>query len=81
MKLKIQMWGKSAAIRIPNELMSDAGLSIGDTVEVKDMRGVLTLETIKPKYTLEELLAEMPNGLPSISYWNEITPVGKEIVT
>ena len=31
-----------------------------------------------PKHKLEDLLAEMPEGLPMIEGWNVMAPVGKE---
>jgi hypothetical protein len=32
----------------------------------------------KPKYKLEDLIAEMPAGLPIHKEWDTIPPVGKE---
>jgi len=32
----------------------------------------------KRRYSLEELMAEMPSKLPRLEDWDAITPVGKE---
>ena len=32
----------------------------------------------KPKFKLEDLIAEMPEGLPVLQEWDTMPPVGKE---
>lgn len=34
----------------------------------------------KPRYKLEELLAEMPGQFPRVEGWDDMKPVGKEVL-
>ena len=74
MKLNIQKWGNSAAIRLPAAMLAQIGASVGDAVEVDPA----AFRVAKPKYKLADLMAEMPDGLPMVAGWDEMTPVGKE---
>lgn len=74
MKLNIQKWGNSAAIRIPTAMLTQIGATIGDAVEVDPA----AFRVAKPKYKLVDLLAEMPDGLPMVEGWDMMTPIGKE---
>jgi len=74
MKLKIQKWGNSAAIRIPAAMLTQIGATIGDAVEVDPA----AFRVAKPEYKLADLLAEMPDGLPMVEGWDTMAPVGKE---
>ena len=35
----------------------------------------------RPKYELEDLIAEMPDGLPLVEGWDEMQPVGLEVLS
>jgi antitoxin ChpS len=74
MKLSIQKWGNSAAIRLPAAMLTEIGASIGDAVEVDPT----AFRVAKPKYKLATLMAEMPQGLPLVEGWDEMLAVGKE---
>jgi antitoxin component of MazEF toxin-antitoxin module len=74
MKLNIQKWGNSAAIRLPTAMLAQIGAGIGDSVEVDPA----AFRVAKPKYKLADLLAEMPDGLPMVDGWDTLEPVGKE---
>jgi antitoxin ChpS len=74
MKLNIQKWGNSAAIRLPAAMLSQIGAGIGDAVEVDPA----AFRVAKPKYKLADLMAEMPDGLPMVEGWDTMKPVGKE---
>lgn len=80
MRLKIQKWGKSAAIRLPTEFLNQVGLSIGDSIELSVLTHGLKLETSKPKYNLADLLAEMPNVMPMVEGWDSMQELGLEII-
>jgi antitoxin ChpS len=80
MRLKIQKWGKSAAIRLPTELLNQVGLSIGDSIELSVLTHGLKLETSKPKYKLADLLAGIPNGMPMVEGWDSMQELGLEII-
>lgn len=80
MRLKIQKWGRSAAIRLPSVFLNQVGLSIGNSIDLSMSTDGLKLEASKPKYKLADLLAEMPNGMPMVEGWDSMQEVGHEII-
>lgn len=80
MRLKIQKWGNSAAVRLPASILAQLGVKVGDSFEVDVSAQVATLRAAKPKYKLADLLAqcdknapppaEMPEGLPRVEGWD-----------
>jgi antitoxin MazE len=60
MQARVQRWGNSLAIRIPKPFALEIGLEQNTLVTVSISEGKLLLEPIvEPKYTLEQLLAEV----------------------
>ena len=53
---KISRWGNSAAVRIPKEVLEQAGLREGLRVDFSTRQGVLEVRKRRP--TIEELFAE-----------------------
>lgn len=81
MKVKIQKWDNSAAIRLLSTIMARLNTKIGDLIEVEPSMGKLTLSPLtKPKYKLEDLLAQMSDGFSTIEEWENMPPVGNEIL-
>ena len=79
MKLNIQKWGNSAAIRLPAAMLSQIGASIGDAVEVDPD----AFRVAKPQYKLTDLLAQCDQDAPppaDMAGWENMTPVGAEII-
>lgn len=77
-KLNIQKWGNSAAIRLPASILAQLGASIGDAIEVDPA----TLKVAKPKYKLADLLAQCDKNAPppeDLSAWDSSEPVGREV--
>jgi antitoxin MazE len=57
---RVQRWGNSLAIRIPRPFALEIGLEQNSLVTVSIAEGKLLLEpVVGPKYTLEQLLAEV----------------------
>lgn len=79
MKLNIQKWGNSAAVRLPASILAQLGVHVGDAFEVDVSNGAATLRVAKPRYRLEDLMAEMPDGLPRVDGWDEMPAVGLEV--
>ena len=79
MKVQVKKWGNSASVRIPAAVMAAAALDIDQTVDVRAENGRVVIEPIRPpKYTLDELLAEMtPDNFPDLVDFGP--PVGREI--
>ena len=80
MQLCIKKWGNSAAIRIPQTILAQLHLKENDlcSAEIIDNSLVLRPEKAKKKYDLKTLLAEMPQDLPRVDAWDELSDVGLE---
>ena len=80
MKIKIQKWGNSLAVRIPKSFAVQTQIEQDSVVDLSLVNGEIIVkpQRDKPKYTLEKLLAEITdeNVHPETDWGN---PVGKEI--
>ena len=57
MRVTVKKWGNSAAVRLPTSIMKATQLEVDEVVEVREDRGRIVIEPIKPKkYQLSELL-------------------------
>lgn len=79
MKLSIQKWGNSAAVRLPTAMLAQLGVKVGDELNADVSDGTLTLQPARPKYNIAALMAEMPDGLPRVEGWDSVPAVGKEL--
>lgn len=60
MKVQIQKWGNSLALRIPKSFAVESKIEQGSTVEVSLKQGKLVVAPlIAPEFTLEELLSKV----------------------
>lgn len=58
MKVQVQRWGNSLALRIPKSLAIETHISNGSEVELSLVDGKLIIEPIvEPTFSLDELLA------------------------
>jgi len=48
-------WGKSLAVRLPGEVVSQAGLKEGELVDVQARDGDIVIRQVVPRFTLTEL--------------------------
>lgn len=83
MQIKIQQWGNSAAIRLPATVLKQMRLGVGSTLSLDTAGEALVLKPVrsKPKYTLEELMAQCDLDAPEpadMADWNAMRPVGRE---
>ena len=78
MKLKVQKWGNSLALRIPKALAIEANIASGSTVEMSLSNGGLKIKPVEDQeYTLDELLS----GITAENIHDEVStgiPQGKE---
>lgn len=84
MKLSIQRWGNSAAVRLPAAMLAQLGVKIGDafTVDV-NARQEAVLRVAKPRYTLDELLAQCDPASPMSAQerqWLDAPAAGDELI-
>lgn len=62
MRVTVKKWGNSAAVRLPASIMQATQLELDQVVEVREDRGRIVIEPIKPKkYELAELLKDITN--------------------
>jgi len=75
---QVSRWGNSLAIRIPRNILRDAGVEEGDRLSLdlaKD--GAIVIRSTRRKYSLDELVAGItPKNRHSETDWGE--PRGKE---
>ena len=78
MTAHIKKWGNSSAIRLPADIMAQAGLCLEDAVTIRVEDGKVVIESQpKIKYSLEELLKDVtPDQLHEETDWGQ--PVGNE---
>ena len=79
----IGRWGKNLAVRFPGEIAEEAGLSLGDRVEVEVRDGDIVLRRPIPRFSVEELFrgrspAEWREEYAGAYDWGP--DVGREIV-
>jgi len=61
MVVKIQRWGNSQGLRLAKHVLEDAGIAIGDDVEiVVGEKEIRIIKRARPKFILEEMIARMP---------------------
>lgn len=79
MKLKVQKWGNSLALRIPKALAIEANVASGSTVDMSLSNGELKIRPVEDQeYSLDELLS----GITAENIHDEVStgaPQGKEI--
>ncbi|MCI0336392.1 MAG: AbrB/MazE/SpoVT family DNA-binding domain-containing protein [Acidobacteria bacterium] len=62
MVAKIQKWGNSQGLRLTKHVLDDAGISIGDDVEIIVGKNEIIIKKARPKFVLEEMVARMPKN-------------------
>lgn len=77
-KSSLQAWGNSSGVRIPKQIMTKAGVSIGSSVTINARKGVIIIRANDIEPTLDELLAQMKDGdrLTEVDFGE---PSGREI--
>ena len=78
MKVQIQKWGNSLALRIPKSFAIESHISQGSPVEVSLEQGKIVVFPLESKVTLDDLLS----GVTAENLHGEIDmgrSVGKEI--
>lgn len=72
--------GGSLVMTVPKAFIDQNGLSDGSKVELSLQGNQMTINaTVRQRYTLAELLAEMPEGkFPTVEGWDAMPSVGLE---
>jgi antitoxin ChpS len=75
----LRLAGGSLVMTVPKSFIAQNGLSEGSQVALHLAGKTMTVEAQpKPQYTLAELLAQMPDGLPRADGWDVMPAVGLE---
>ncbi len=81
MKTKVQKWGNSQGLRLSKEVLSDAEINVGDTVDIAVQNGTLIVTPIRRArkgHDLRELIARIPADYkPGELNWGP--PTGREV--
>jgi antitoxin MazE len=77
-KTQIVAWGNSQALRIPRALLQELQIGEGDEVEMSAENGRLSVRPLRPKLTLQSLVAAItPENRHKEIDWGK--PVGSEV--
>ena len=79
MQTQVKAWGNSQGIRIPKEVLQDAGLSLDEMLNITVSNGVITLAKAFQHKTLEERAAEFGGNLNLDGEYDWGEPVGREV--
>ncbi len=78
MEAKIQKWGNSEGIRIPNSIIKKMQLKTNDRVDIKQKGEQIIITKLNPKISLQERIdAYQGDNLCKEFVWDEVS--GKEI--
>ncbi len=81
MLTKVQKWGNSQGLRLTKQVLEDAGILIGDEVDVSARDGAIVIapvRRVRGKRSLQELVSRIPKNYKSgETEWGE--PVGREV--
>jgi antitoxin MazE len=80
MVTKIQKWGNSQGLRLGKQVLEDARIAVGDSVDVAAHDGVIViapLKRIRGKQSLQELVSRIPRNYKTREIdWGK--PMGRE---
>jgi len=79
MRVRVQKWGNSLALRIPKRFAVETKIQQGTVVDITVVRGRLVVTPVdEPEYSLDELLAGTSDeNLRGEADWGQ--PVGNEV--
>lgn len=80
---RLRRVGGSTMLAIPPEILESLSLSAGSSLDLTVTDGVLTARLAKPRYSLQQLLAEeQAAGVDALAgvdqEWLDAPPVGRE---
>jgi antitoxin MazE len=79
MRVSIQKWGNSLALRIPRSMATESNINKGSYVDLRSVDGKLVIDPVKEtEYKLEDLLKKVSEK--NIHFEIDTgNPVGKEL--
>lgn len=79
MQAQVKSWGNSQGIRIPKEVLLEAGFSLDDVLDIKVAEGIITLSKPFRHKTLEERAAEFGGALNLDGEYDWGDDIGREV--
>jgi antitoxin MazE len=79
MPVAVKKWGNSAAVRIPADILAEAGLEIDQQVEIREERGRIVIEPLRHmRFNLRDLVDQIrPDNLHELA--DSGAPRGREV--
>jgi antitoxin MazE len=63
MESRVQKWGNSQGLRLSKQVLHDAHIGIGETVEIIPQEGqIIIKKSPRRKFDLNEMVTRMPKG-------------------
>ncbi|MBS4030634.1 MAG: AbrB/MazE/SpoVT family DNA-binding domain-containing protein [Clostridiales bacterium] len=79
MRVKVQKWGNSIALRIPKSFANQTSIKLGSSVDLSIHDGKLIIEPInQEEYNFKTLISEIKESNLHKEYFND-KPKGREI--
>lgn len=66
MVTKVQKWGNSQGLRLSKQILEDAGLAVGDQVDVSLLDGVIMVipkRRLRGRVSLQQLVSAIPENM------------------
>lgn len=79
MTTKIQKWGNSLAVRIPNEFAENLNWSAGSVVGFEQLGDKVIITSSRPQYTVEDMVKGITKKNRHKLVWGDDNRRGKEI--
>jgi len=75
---QLKMWGNSAAVRIPSPMLEAAHFAINETVRIHAEVGRIVIESARPVYVLDDLIAAI--NADHLPVFEDAKRTGAEVV-
>lgn len=79
MVAKVSQWGNSLGVRIPKSVADRLGLKDGSELNMRLDDNVITLEPVKSRFTLEDLVSQITDENRHLSI-DTGEPMGNELI-
>ena len=81
MRAQVSKWGNSLAIRLPKAAAASLNVREGQAVDITIQGDMLLVRSSRPRYSIEELVAQMRRGREPESFDDvNSPPAGRELL-
>ncbi len=79
MQAKIKKWGNSQGVIIPKEILKEAGIKLNDLLEIKALKGSITISVPHRRKSLEERMDDycVRNNITDGFDWSKVGDYGE----